>query len=68
LYAKKVHPIAAVFVNKLPVGVAVHDGAMIGLIQKKTLENSDYLLVVVIVVVLVPVLKGQEKFFKFLSD
>ncbi len=62
MYAKKVHPIAEVFVNKLPVGVAVHDGAMIGLIEKKTLENSGHLLVVIIVVV-VPVLKGQEKFF-----
>ncbi len=56
MYAKKVHPIAEVFVNKLAVGVAVHDSAMIGLIQKKTLENSDYLpVVVVVVVVLVPV-------------
>ncbi len=67
MYAKKVHGIVVVILAKLPLGIAVHEGAMIRLIEKKTLENSGHLLVVVIVVV-VPVLKGQENFFEFLCD
>jgi hypothetical protein len=79
LYAKEVHANAAVFATKLEVGVAVHDNAKIGLIQKKTFENRDHSLVVVVDfvevvfvdvvevvfvdVVLVPKLKLHENLF-----